>query len=418
MKIQNRRWQGLFVVGLSLLIVGWWLAPASAAQGPQSNTETQPQEGLTASGTIQARGIRVATELGGRILEVRTEDGAEVQAGDGLIVLDATPFYLQLAQAEAAVASAEAQLALVQAGPRVEEVAALQAALSLAQAQRDGAYVAWQNALEAIENPQDLDAQISQSNTQLALAGQAVELAEAELARKMLLRDQREGFELQVADLEVRASEEALLAAQSDELAAQRLLNWLWVIRNEPLHLIAQAHAAEGAYQVAVKGVAVARARLDDLMDGPSSEELAVAEAAVRQAEAEAEVYRVQVDQCTIVSPLDGVVLSQALRVGELAAPAATILTMADLQQVELVVYVPENRIGEVRLGQMVDVVVDSFPDRVFEGKVAHIADEPEFTPRNVATAEERLNTFYGVDILLFNADRALKPGMPADASF
>ncbi len=418
MKIQNRRWQGLFVVGLSLLIVGWWLAPASAAQGPQSNTETQPQEGLTASGTIQARGIRVATELGGRILEVRTEDGAEVQAGDGLIVLDATPFYLQLAQAEAAVASAEAQLALVQAGPRVEEEAALQAALSLAQAQRDGAYVAWQNALEAIENPQDLDAQISQSNTQLALAGQAVELAEAELARKMLLRDQREGFELQVADLEVRASEEALLAAQSDELAAQRLLNWLWVIRNEPLHLIAQAHAAEGAYQVAVKGVAVARARLDDLMDGPSSEELAVAEAAVRQAEAEAEVYRVQVDQCTIVSPLDGVVLSQALRVGELAAPAATILTMADLQQVELVVYVPENRIGEVRLGQMVDVVVDSFPDRVFEGKVAHIADEPEFTPRNVATAEERLNTFYGVDILLFNADRALKPGMPADASF
>jgi len=104
--------------------------------------------------------------------------------------------------------------------------------------------------------------------------------------------------------------------------------------------------------------------------------------------------------------------------VGELAAPAATILTVADLSVVTLEVYVPENRVGEVQLGQSVQVTLDAFPDHSFEGQVMHISDEPEFTPRNVATAEERLNTFYAVRIHLENPDLLLKPGMPADASF
>jgi HlyD family secretion protein len=83
---------------------------------------------------------------------------------------------------------------------------------------------------------------------------------------------------------------------------------------------------------------------------------------------------------------------------------------------VTLEVYVPENRVGQVQLGQEAAVTVDSFPEETFAGRVARIGDEPEFTPRNVATAEERLNTFYVVEVRLPNPDRLLKPGMPADA--
>jgi len=90
--------------------------------------------------------VRVASELGGRILEVRTEVGAQVQAGDVLVVLDETLFLLQLSPAEAAVATAQADLAVIQAGPRPEEIAAARAALALATAQRDGALSAWENA--------------------------------------------------------------------------------------------------------------------------------------------------------------------------------------------------------------------------------------------------------------------------------
>ena len=111
-------------------------------------------------------------------------------------------------------------------------------------------------------------------------------------------------------------------------------------------------------------------------------------------------------------------VVDQILGIGELAAPAVPILKLADLSHVQLNVYVPENRIGWVALGQEVSVTVDGLPNRVFKGLVTRIGEEPEFTPRDVTTVEERQNTFYAVEIDLPNPEGLLKPGMPADASF
>lgn len=375
---------------------------------------------LTASGTIQVEEIRIAAEMAGRVLEVRVRAGEQVRTDDILVVLDATPLLLELSLAEAAVATAWADLALARTGPRAEEIAAAQAALALAEAQRDGALAAWENARSAIENPRELDAWIAEARTQVALAEQGAELAEAILASERLLLDQQpEGTtQRQVAEFQVTAAEEALAAAQADQATAQRLLYWLRLIRSEPLALFAQANAAESQYRVAEARVKVTQDQLDDLKAGPSAEDIRVPESAVRQAEAEANVLRVQVDRLTLKSPIDGIVLHRVLTAGELAVPAATILTVADLSEVKLVVYVPENRVGHVRLGQSAHVTVDSFPGRTFRGQVTRIGDEPEFTPRNVATAEERLNTFYPVEIRLPNPESLLKPGMPADAAF
>ncbi|MBN1249504.1 MAG: efflux RND transporter periplasmic adaptor subunit, partial [Anaerolineae bacterium] len=196
------------------------------------------------------------------------------------------------------------------------------------------------------------------------------------------------------------------------------LLRYLWWIRGEPLGYIAQANGAEGQYRVAEAAVGVAQARLDDLLAGPTAEEVAVAEAVVTRAIADGEMLRLKIERCQLVSPRDGVVTAQVLNVGELAAPAATILKVADLNVLTLEVYVPENRVGQVMLGQTVAVTVDSFPDRTFAGSVVRIGDQPEYTPRNVATVEERLNTFYAVEIELPNPEGLLKPGMPADARF
>jgi HlyD family secretion protein len=234
----------------------------------------------------------------------------------------------------------------------------------------------------------------------------------------------KDGAEGQMADYQLVAAREALAGAEADEQTAQTLLDRLLWIRNNPLGYIAQADAAEGQYHVAAEAVTVAQAKLDDLLAGPTPEELAVARAKVRQAEAEANVLRKKIERSTLTSPIDGettrsfVVVARAANIGELVAPAATILTLADLSEVTLYVYVPEGQIGNVYLGQAVQVTVDSYPDRFFDGEVARISDQPEFTPRNVATAEERLNTFYAVEIRLDNADGALKSGMPADAQF
>lgn len=407
-----QRW---FLLLSLLVIVG-----GGCRSDPLSLLDKEDEQLLTASGTIRAREIRIASELGGRIAEVRVGVGDRVAADAVLVQLDTTPWELELLPAEASVETAKAELAATRAGTRAEEIEGAEAALALARAERAGAYEAWQHAQDVLENPQSLDAQIVEAETQVQLAAQGVELAEAELQAAALKRDQtrEETAEREGADYQVVAAREALAAAEADEATAQTLLNTLWVIRREPLGLVAQAHRAEGEFRVAEAGVAVAEARLRDLRAGPLPEEIAMDQAAVNQAQAEVDLLKLRIARSTLTSPVTGTVFAKMLDVGELAGPAVTILTIADLSVVRLDVYVAENRIGRIRLDQPVAVTVDSFPARQFEGRVVRIEDEPEYTPRNVATKEERLNTFYAVEIRLPNPEGVLKPGMPADAQF
>jgi len=375
---------------------------------------------LSASGTIEADEIRISSELGGRILEIAVQEGTPVNVGQMLVQLDDTPLTTRLLEAEAAVAVAKADLAVVEAGPRPYEIAAAEAKVALAEAERNGYKLAWQHAEQVQRNPQDLDARIAQARTQVQLAGQAVAQAKAELAKEKLIRDQKResSTERDVAEWQVSAAEAKLSGAEADLQSAQKLLDGLVAIRAWPLGLIAQSNVANGKYQVADAGVVVARARLDDLRKGPTKQEIAVATEAVRLAEAKADVIRVQQKKLVLTSPIDGIVLNRVLNAGELAAPAATILTVADLAQLSLTVYVPVNRLGDVRPDQVVHISVDSYPEKTFAGRVKQIGDQPEYTPRNVATQEERLNTFYAVEIEVDNGSGLLKSGMPADAFF
>jgi HlyD family secretion protein len=119
-----------------------------------------------------------------------------------------------------------------------------------------------------------------------------------------------------------------------------------------------------------------------------------------------------------VTSPIDGVVLERLIEPGELAAPGSTLLVVADLNALTLKVYVPEDRYGQVALGQVYPVMVDSFPGVTFSGRVSHIADQAEFTPRNVQTVEGRKSTVFAVTLDLASAGGKLKPGMPADVRF
>jgi HlyD family secretion protein len=96
--------------------------------------------------------------------------------------------------------------------------------------------------------------------------------------------------------------------------------------------------------------------------------------------------------------------------------PGVALLTLADLSDVTLTVYVPEPDIDTISVGQNVNVFVDTFPGEPFTGHITFINSEAEFTPKNVQTKEERINTVFAVKIKLDNEDQRLKPGMPADA--
>ena len=193
-------------------------------------------------------------------------------------------------------------------------------------------------------------------------------------------------------------------------------LNNLYRIRDNPQDLNTQIDAAEAQYRAAEAAVGMAQAQLDGLEAGATTEEIAIAEAQVDQAQAGLDSLIVLRDKQTIVAPVGGVVLEVNIHEGELTIPGGTMLTLGDLDHVTLTVYVPEDRLGQVKIGQTVDVSVDSFPGQTFEGTVVRIADEAEFTPRNVQTQEERVNMVFAVEVRIPNPDHALKPGLPADA--
>jgi HlyD family secretion protein len=123
-----------------------------------------------------------------------------------------------------------------------------------------------------------------------------------------------------------------------------------------------------------------------------------------------------QVTELQVFAPLDATVLTKAAEPGEVIAANKPILLLGDLDHPWIKVYVSETALGRIQLGAATRVFVDSFPGQAFQGTVTWIADQAEFTPKNIQTAEERVNLVYAVKITIQNAQRRLKAGMPADA--
>lgn len=398
----------LHFLGLALVFL-------AACAAPQTSDDT-----LTASGFIEGEEVTVAAEIQGLVVEVLADRGDDVRAGDLVLRLDDASLKSQRAEAEAALSAARADLARVKSGPRVEYVAAARATLDEAVARRDGAEHSVLNARDVISNPLDIQAQIDEAMAQVDLAEQNVELQEADLEATKIKRGayvERGGDAAATWDLQLQAAQARLDKAEAQQDGARAYLGALLAMRDNPLTLESELHQAQTQFEMAQAEVARARAKLEELQAGPTSEEMAVAEAQVRQAEAGIQMMDARLDQLTLEAPMDGVVSTRSAQEGETATAGKPLLTIANLDEVTLVIYIPENRIGQVNVGQEVHVTVDSFPGRTFVGQVKSIAGEAEFTPRNVQTEEERVNLVFAVDVSIPNPDHALKPGMPADAT-
>jgi multidrug resistance efflux pump len=383
----------------------------------------RPRAIITASGTIEAEEVKVSSEMGGRVLSVVANEGNPVEKGQLLVQLDDSLLVAQVGEAEAAVAAARAVLAETKAGPRPSEVAAARAEVARTEAELTGARDTYQHAQELLETPHDLIAQIDETRARIALTKAQIGQAQARYGAAQALRDGTTGgsdydkTKRAVYEQQMVAAQAAIEAAQEAQRGAEATLSALEAVRRNPLALIAEAHRAEGQVKVAEAGLALAQARLDALLAGPRPEEIAVAEAGVQQAGAALRLVQAQRDKLALRSPITGLVTSRLVEPGELAAPGAMLMTVADLDQVTLQIFVSTDRIGRVKLGQEAMVTVDSFPGRQFQGRVVYIADRAEFTPKNVQTQEDRVQTVFAVKVQLDNPEHLLKPGMPADAT-
>lgn len=134
-------------------------------------------------------------------------------------------------------------------------------------------------------------------------------------------------------------------------------------------------------------------------------------------AAAQVDLLKKKVHDCVLVSPTTGIVTLRSIEPGELVGVGTNVLRITDLDRVNLMIYVSEEELARIRLGEEASVSVDGYPGRTFRGKVVYLAPSAEFTPKNVQTKEERTKLVFGVKIEIPNSDGALKPGLPADAT-
>lgn len=412
-------------------------------------------EALTASGTISTTSMDISPELGGRITEIYVEAGDIVNTGDALYKIDDEVMLAQYDQAAAAVASAEAayntaieqvdaaklQLTLAEQGARYDE---LQLASSITT-------TAWPEDFSLPEWYYQSDEELEAVKAELQSAQEWLTQEEENLTEVTADINEEDFAELET---DIAAAEQTYLIAQqtlylysqpgSDE-DLQKLAQDQFDAANNDLEALQleldrvlsdttleELLDARGRVLLAQTRVDAAQLKLDSLLVGEDSLLVASAEANVKLAQAQVEqastgvdqanaalaLLEIQLNKTIVYSPMNGTIISESLEVGQLVGAGMTTMTIARLETVDLTVYVPEDKYGVINLGDIVEISVDSYPDQTFTGTVEYIADEAEFTPRNVQTEEGRKATVYAVRISLPNAEQQLKPGMPADVTF
>jgi multidrug efflux pump subunit AcrA (membrane-fusion protein) len=286
---------GVVIVGAAIASIYFFVLNPTSSPSEESD--------LVASGFVEAEEVAIAPELGGRVLELLAAEGDDVEAGQVLVRLDGALLDAQIEVVQAGLDIAQAQLAQAQAGARPEQVHKAEAEMAQAQAGRDGAYQGWQDLIVLRDNPQRLDAQIAQTQAQVAAAkaalAQAVAYKDAAQiaddaywdAQEMLSgipAQYRPGMSMNF-NLIPNAYWKAWVGVNTADAAyggAVAALNDLYRMRDNPQELNAQIAEAEAQYRAAEAAIGMAQAQLDALEAGATAEEIAIVEAQVEQAQA------------------------------------------------------------------------------------------------------------------------------------
>lgn len=311
------------------------IAAGSGAAWYYRSRPVETDDGLVASGTVEATDAQLGFQLPGRVVSIAPREGDRVRAGQELARLDRAEIEARREQSQAQVQAAEAALAELRQGSRQEEIGQVRAALAAAEERR-------------------ADAERDLARTRRLFEGGAVS---------------REALDKSQVALDVARAQRTQVAEQ--------------------LRLV-QA--------------------------GPRKERIDAARAQVSQAEAAARGVEASLSNTVLAAPFDGVVTVRHREPGEIVPAGSPVVTVMDPASRYVRIYIPENRLGEVRLGTRAAIKSDTYPDKTYPGEVSFIASEAEFTPKSVQTAEERVRLVYEVKVRVTgDAEFDLKPGLPAD---
>ncbi len=357
-----------------------------------------PDNQLKISGNIELNEVNIAFKTAGRLVERTVDEGDSVKKGQVIARLDRDQLQAQREREVAGLASSEAQLAQAQTAVEFQR-AALSADLEARRAEVASSEARLAELQNGARPQEKLDAKA------------AVDAAASELERAR--RDWERAQTLHKND--------DISTAQFDQYrnrfeSAQAVLKQLR--EREGLVVagprVEQINAQAGQVARARAGVKTAEATTLELKR--REQEIPTRRAEIARSKANLALIDTQLADTIVASPVDGVVLMKAADAGEVLAPGTTVVTVGDIDHPWLRGYINETDLAKVKLGSKARVTTDSYPGKVYNGRVTFISSQAEFTPKQIQTQQERVKLVYRVKIEVENPGRELKSNMPADA--
>jgi len=356
------------------------------------------QRELYYSGTIEAKHAELGFQVSGRIRDVLADEGQLVEKDQPLAVLDQSEYQARHEQAKAHLESFIKNLQRLEVVLEVyekslpDEVARAEAGVKVLLSQLQE--------LEAGYREQD----IKRARLVFLTSRDIMEEAGKNKARYDKLFQKGIVSEKEWDAIKLKYE----TASKEFEKAKEALEMLREGVREETIQT-AWARLAEG--KAIVKQAGSNLKKID-----AAEKEVEAARAQVQAARSAVDLAKIHLKYTLLRAPFKGIITSRNIEPGEVVLPGREVMTLSDFSTVELKIFVGETEIGKVKPGQRVEVRVDSFPDKVYRGKVSFISPEGEFTPKIIQTHQERVKLVYLVKVSIPNPDLELKSGMPADA--
>jgi len=242
---------------------------------------------------------------------------------------------------------------------------------------------------------------------ELRLAEAAAALQQAEAKYNLLKKGARKE--------DLKQSEETLKQAQIYLELAEKDKERMTNLYESKSITEKQYDDAVAKYEIALAKFSSAEQHNKKMKNFARPEELQQAEANLNRAIAGLDLIKKNIRDCYVTSPSNGFIVKKFVEKGETVGAMSSLFQVADLTTVELVIYIPETKLGMVKFGQTAEITTDTYPDKIYKGKISFISPEAEFTPKNIQTKEERTKLVFKVKVKVNNPDFELKDGMPAD---
>ncbi|MDP4115818.1 MAG: efflux RND transporter periplasmic adaptor subunit [Bacteroidota bacterium] len=242
---------------------------------------------------------------------------------------------------------------------------------------------------------------------QLAQAKASADQAEAQL---QLLKSGARKEDIQSAAEQLNQAQANFDAAKSDKIRMSKLFESNSITKK-------QFEDVQNRYDVSAAQLNASKQNLAKLKTFTRPEDLKQAKANFDRQTAAVNIIKKSINDSYVISPISGIIVKKFVEQGESVTNLSSLFKAADLRKVQLVIYVSEEELGKVKLGQSTEIKTDTYKNKTYNGKVVFISPEAEFTPKNIQTKDERTKLVFAVKIEIDNPDFELKEGMPADAT-